>query len=142
MALGSQFISHVMMPPLRLLLPWLGALLIHTFNVDAQMISAPTMNQYPKRHYNAGYIDCRNITEIVFLSFFPCLRNDYGFDAPESIRECDLLAEAAAQLAVDRVNEDPTILPNITLQLYPVYVPSGKGSLTVSLPIVIRQHQN
>jgi hypothetical protein len=87
------------------------------------------------RRYDAESIDCQNISEIVFLGFFPCLRqnNSSGHLFPsKSIRECDLLAEAAAQLAVERVNVDPTILPNITLRLNPIYVPSNRESQAVS----------
>ena len=87
------------------------------------------------RRYGAEFIDCQNISEIVFLGFFPCLRQN-GRSAEllpsESIRDCDLLAEAAAQLAVERVNSDPDILPNITLTLYPIYVPSNRESQAVS----------
>ncbi len=91
------------------------------------------------RRYDAESIDCQNISEIVFLGFFPCLRqNDSsGHLLPsESIHECDLLAEAAAQLAVERVNADPAILPNITLRLNPIYVPSNRESQAVSINII------
>lgn len=85
------------------------------------------------RRYDADFIDCQNISEIVFLGFFPCLRQNGSELLPsESIHECDLLAEAAAQLAVERVNADPDILPNITLTLYPIYVPSNRESQAVS----------
>jgi hypothetical protein len=88
------------------------------------------------RRYDAESIDCHNISEIVFLGFFPCLRqNDSSGQLlpSESIRECDLLAEAAAQLAVERVNADPATLPSITLRLNPIYVPSNRESQAVSI---------
>ena len=88
----------------------------------------------PSRRYDADLVDCQNISEIVFLGFFPCLRrNGSGFEASNlNINECDLLAEAAAHLAVERVNQDPDVLPNITLRLYPIYVPSKRASQAVS----------
>ena len=66
------------------------------------------------------------------MSFFPCLRPDPEFSASEKMSECDLLAEAAVYLAVDRVNEDPTILPNVKLKIHPVYIPNDKDLFTVS----------
>jgi hypothetical protein len=93
-----------------------------------------TGTYYSPRHYNADAINCQNVSEIVFLGFFPCLRqnNGSGFEASRNIKECDLLAEVAAQLAVERVNADPDVLPNVTLRLYPIYIPSGGNPLTVS----------
>ena len=70
--------------------------------------------------YNASSIDCLNVTEIMFTGIFPCLR-DNSFEASQNISECDLLAEAAAHLAVERVNEDQNVLPNVTLSLHPIY---------------------
>ena len=67
--------------------------------------------------------DCGGLTEIYFLGVFPCHRDSQSnFVASKNISECDLLAEAAARLAVERVNRDPDILPNIILNLFPVYV--------------------
>ena len=120
--------SHVL--TFKSLLVWLAILLCHMHTGLAQGQSSHTY--YPQRRYNADIIDCQNVSEIVFLSFLPCLRNDSGFEASENISECDLLAEAAAHLAVERVNQDPNTLHNITLKLYPIYVPNGKGSFTVS----------
>ena len=121
--------SHVL--SLRLWMVWLPLLLCHMCIVPAQQQTAAST-----RHYNADAIDCQNISEIIFLGFFPCLRQNNGsdFEVSRNIKECDLLAEAAAQLAVERVNSDPNILPNITLTLYPIHIPSGSGgnSLTVS----------
>ena len=92
----------------------------------------------PLRRYDADLVDCQEISEIVFLSFFPCLRqNGSGFEASKNISECDLLAEAAAHLAVERVNQNPDILPNITLRLYPIYVPSKRASQAVSYHTII-----
>ena len=87
----------------------------------------------PLRRYDADLVDCQNISEIVFLGFFPCLRqNGSDFEVSTSISECDLLAETAAHLAVERVNQDQDVLPNITLKLYPIYVPSKRVSQAVS----------
>lgn len=123
--------SHVL--SFRQFLVWLSLLLCH--HICVILAQRQTSGAYySQRHYNAHSINCQNVSEIVFLSYFPCLRqNGSDFDASKSIRECDLLAEAAAYLAVERVNEDPNILPNITLKLYPIYVPNnGSESLTVS----------
>ena len=92
----------------------------------------------PSRRYDADMVDCQNVSEIVFLGFFPCLRqNGSGFEASKNISECDLLSEAAARLAVERVNGDPDVLPNITLKLYPIYVPSKRASQAVSKSSII-----
>lgn len=84
------------------------------------------------RRYDADTVNCQNVSEITFLGYFPCLRPDSSFNASESIKECDLLAEAAAHLAVERVNGDPNILSNITLKLYPIYVPRQREAKAVS----------
>jgi hypothetical protein len=122
--------SHVL--SLRLLMVWLPLLLCHMCIVPAQQQTTGTY--YSPRHYNADAINCQNVSEIVFLGFFPCLRqnNGSGFEASRNIKECDLLAEVAAQLAVERVNADPDVLPNVTLRLYPIYIPSVGNPLTVS----------
>lgn len=122
--------SYVLCVSFRLVLVWLPFLLCHHMCI----VVAQRHTYYSQRHYNADSINCQNVTEIVFLSFFPCLRqNGSGFEASKSISGCDLLAEAGAHLAVERVNQDPDVLPNITLKLYPIYVPNnGSNSLTVS----------
>ena len=74
-------------------------------------------------------IDCQDVAEIVFVGIFPCPR-DSNFVASKNISECDLLAEAAAYLAVERVNQDPDILPNITLRLHPIYVSTNEVRIT------------
>ena len=99
---------------------------------EARRSTGYSGSSYPPTRYNAGNVDCQNVSEIVFLSYFPCLRNNSKFVALDKLDECDLLAEAAAHLAVDRINQDPTILPNITLKLYPMYIPSDNTSITVS----------
>ena len=115
----------------RLLMVWLAVLMCHMYIIPAQGQTSGTY--YSPRHYNADFINCQNVSEIIFLGFFPCLRqNGSGFEASKSISECDLLVEAAAHLAVERVNQNPGILPNVTLRLYPIYVPNGGNPLTVS----------
>lgn len=99
---------------------------------ETQMSAGNSSSSYPQRRYSARSVDCQNVSEIVFLSYFPCVRSNSDFVALNKLDECDLLAEAAAHLAVDRINQDPTILPNITLKLYPMYIPSGNTFITVS----------
>ena len=115
---------------------WLAMALCLNMNLTlgTAQDSLGELDNQPLRRYNADFVDCQKISEIVFLGFFPCLReNDSDFEASENmIRECDLLAEAAAYLAVERVNRNPDILPNINLSLYPIYVPSGRESQAVS----------
>lgn len=55
--------------------------------------------------------DCRNISDIAYLSFYPCIR-EVGF-VPERdlLEQCDLLTVAAISLAVETVNGDASILP-------------------------------
>ena len=116
----------------------IGAICLSVCVTQSGICVAQTSTQdsssYPKRRYGADLVDCDNVTKIVFVSFFPCLRTDCDtdFKASEKLGECDLLAEAAAYLAVDRVNQDPDILTNITLELYPIYIPAISESVTVS----------
>ena len=81
-----------------------------------------------RRRYHASRVDCQKVTDIVFVGFFPCDRDDSNFTAPENMNKCDLLVEAAAFLAVDRVNNDPSILSNITLRLLPIYTSTNEVS--------------
>ena len=85
------------------------------------MLDNPSFLDRQQTRFFASSVDCQNVTEIVFVGVFPCLR-DSSFAALKDISECDLLAEAAAYLAVERVNQDPDILPNITLRVHPIYV--------------------
>ena len=95
-----------------------------------------------ERRFGASGIRCQDLREIVFVAFFPgpCLSNnteshtlDGGVDGASGVGECDFLVEAAARLAVDRVNQDPTVLPNITLRLHPVY--TAPREVSTSLPV-------
>ena len=116
----------------------IGAICLSVCVTQSGICVAQTSTQdsssYPQRRYGADLVDCDNVTKIVFVSFFPCLRTDCDtdFKVSERLGECDLLAEAAAYLAVDRVNQDPDILPDITLELYPIYIPAISESVTVS----------
>ena len=107
----------------RRLLAYALVLLPIIFNTAAQReIDRATRYQ---RRYGANAVRCQDVREIYFTAFFPCLRN-MGTEPAEvaasgRLGDCDLLAEAAAHLAVERVNRDPTILPNITLKLFPIY---------------------
>ena len=102
---------------------------------SASMSNNQLFRERQQTRYDASRIDCQNVTEIVFVGVFPCLRRPgSNFTARQNIMisECDLLAEAAAQLAVERVNADPDVLPNITLRLHPTYVSTNevKGKAT------------
>ena len=92
--------------------------------------STSVIDERNERRFGADGIRCRNVTEIVFVAFLPgpCFSNDTDnstsrgeTDGASGVGECDFLVEAAARLAVDRVNQDPTVLPGITLRLHPVY---------------------
>ena len=85
------------------------------------LLDNPNFRDRNRVRFDASSIECKNVTDIIFVGVFPCLR-DSNFVAQKSISECDLLAEAAAHLAVERVNQDPDVLPNITLKLNPTYV--------------------
>ena len=94
---------------------------------STSMLDNQFFRERQQTRYDASSIDCQNVTEIVFVGVFPCLRRrGSNFAARQNISECDLLAEAAAQLAVERVNADPDVLPNITLRLYPTYVSTNE----------------
>ena len=67
---------------------------------------------------------CRNGTEnVVFLGFVPCSLNmsqssgTSRSSAREILEECDVLVEAAVELAVDRINGNPDVLVNTTLHV-------------------------
>ena len=94
-------------------------------SVVAQRGSTVASSFRHERRYNAESIECQNVTEITFVGVFPCIRKDSKSES-ERLSECDLLAEAAANLAIERVNRDPDILPNITLKLSPLYVSNSK----------------
>lgn len=85
------------------------------------ILNNPSFRDRNQMRFLASSIDCQNVTEIFFVGSFPCLR-DTNFEASKSISECDLLAEAAAHLAVERVNRNSDILPNITLSLHSTFV--------------------
>ena len=82
----------------------------------------PSFRNRHRVRFGASRINCQNVTEIVFVGIFPCLRDVSNFVAPQNISQCDLLAEAAAYLAVERVNQAEDVLPNIALSLRPTYV--------------------
>ena len=69
--------------------------------------------------------DCRsprNTTEIVFLALYPPCSNE-ARSSSELVRleQCDLLTETAIDLAVERINQNPNILPeSATLRVIPV----------------------
>jgi hypothetical protein len=94
------------------------------------MLDNPFFRERQQTRYDASSIDCQNVTEIVFVGVFPCLRGeDSNFVASQNISECDLLSEAAASLAVDRVNQDPDVLPDIKLRLHSTYVSTDEVSI-------------
>ena len=94
---------------------------------NANKLDNKFFRERQETRYDASRIDCQNVTEIVFVGVFPCLRSlGSNFTARQNISECDLLAEVAAELAVERVNADPDVLPNITLRLHPIYVSTNE----------------
>ena len=117
---------------LRMFLYGMGCIAVLLCNTSMAQRSGRDPSSYPQRRYGAEAVDCQSVSEIAFVSFFPCFRNENFTLTSEKLSECDLLAEAAAHLAVERVNQDPHILPNITLKLHPVYTPNSKELITVS----------
>ena len=113
---------------------WAFCVILYQTGTLAQGNTRDPEDSYPQKRYFAEDIYCENVTEIVFVGFFPCLRNA-NFVTSEKLSQCDLLAEAAAYLAVERVNQDPTILTNITLRLHPIYIPQSNDSITVSYQV-------
>ena len=72
--------------------------------------------------------DCRNISDIAFLSFYPCIREVGSVPELDLLQQCDLLTIAAISLAVETVNEDASILPPGTnLRAIPVEDQRGKS---------------
>ena len=61
---------------------------------------------------------CENATEnVVFLGFVPCSLSDGINGTRDLLAECDLLVQAALELAVERINQSPDILTNTTLHV-------------------------
>ena len=85
----SSFLVHCLL---------LQGLLCSSFDA-AQMRKMPT--------------DCRNISDIAFLAFYPaCAASDGGANYnAEILEQCDLLSIAAIDLAVERMNLAADILP-------------------------------
>ena len=70
---------------------------------------------------------CRNATEnVVFIDFVPCSLNGTSVStlaAREFLEKCDILVQAAIELAVERINRNPNILANTTIRVQPVQLP-------------------
>ena len=72
-------------------------------------------------------LKCKNATEnVVFLDLFPCSLNGTSISATLATREilerCDLLAKAALELAVERINRNSDILADTTVHVHDVPV--------------------
>ena len=105
---------------------WVFSVLAFYAGVICSQQDDPVSRFRHQRRYHASRVDCQKVTDIVFVGFFPCVRDDSNLTAPEKLNNCDLLVEAAAYLAVDRVNNDRTILSNITLRLLPIYTSTNE----------------
>ena len=117
---------------LLLRIVWLTGCVVLSGGAAPQRHETARSCDYLRRRYNGDAVNCQNVSRIVFLGFFPCPR-DVDVPASEKLRDCDLLAEVAAQLAVERANEDTTILPpGVELELYPIHVPDSVESTMVS----------
>ena len=65
--------------------------------------------------------DCRNVSEVVFLTFYPCFMEASSRSELGLLEQCDLLTIAAITLASERVNGDASILPaGSTLRVLPI----------------------
>ena len=51
-----------------------------------------------------------------FLGFFPC-----SLDLNRDLNKCDMLTMSAVELAIDKINHDPTILSCFKLELLPIF---------------------
>ena len=78
------------------------------------------------RNSSANCIRRRSNSEIVFLAFYPCSADPSdGTESSKSelerLEECDLLSVAAINLAVERINDNRSILPDgSTLRVIPI----------------------
>ena len=77
--------------------------------------------------------DCRsprNTTEIVFLALYPpCSNGARSSSELVRLEQCDLLTEAAIDLAVERINRSPNILPEgATLRAMPLRFEDEDGA--------------
>ena len=71
-------------------------------------------------------LKCKNATEnVVFLGLFPCSLNGTSISTlatTEILERCDLLAKAAIELAVERINRNSDILADTTVHVHDVPV--------------------
>ena len=69
---------------------------------------------------------CKNATEnVMFLDFVPCSLNGTSIStlaAREILEKCDLLVQAAIELAVERINRNSDIFTNTTIRVHDVPV--------------------
>ena len=83
--------------------------------------------------------ECKNITNVTFLTFLPCLQESSdnlaeGVSIFERLDSCDILTRAAVELAVERVNQNAKLgnqsqrFLSLTL-LHGVYDPVGSRDL-------------
>lgn len=90
--------------------------------------------------------DCRrNSTEIVLLALYPpCTKEAHSSSELEKLEQCDLLTEVAIDLAVERINQNPSILPDgATLRVLPIrFEDGGYGVNTPDDKMVMVSHQN
>ena len=69
-----------------------------------------------RRTFVPATANCSNLTLVHFLNFFPCVHVSSSAD----VERCDIFAYVAAEMAVERINSDSTILPNTEVRLAPI----------------------
>ncbi len=80
--------------------PWISTV-IALLTISLSLQPSFTVRDQPQTPCNA----------IKILSYFPCTT----VEGPASVEECDVFAYVAAQLALDRIQQDQSIAINVTL---------------------------
>ena len=109
----------------RQTMPLLEQLLI-TLLVVLYSLASHTNSQSHAVETDHGAPSCRHSYNFTFLVFVPCLQGSENEVVPFStdpsdiltdrLDDCDLLAGVAMRLAIEKVNEDGSILPNSFLK--------------------------
>ena len=110
----------------RQTMPLLEQLLI-TLLVVLYSLAGHTNSQSHAVESDHGAPSCRHSHNFTFLVFVPCLQGSENEVVPFStdpsdiltdrlLDDCDLLAGVAMRLAIEKVNEDGSILPNSFLK--------------------------
>lgn len=115
---------------------WLAKKMVRQLMIVLSILLSSLMQPYPHVHGQETVIATRTecLQNVTFLHFIPCWRENDGIhrSALDRLDSCDLLARAAVDLAIERVNENREIFASSqhvrTLPLFP----ETNGTINVS----------